>query len=200
MTLLVFLLTFAVIALAIIFVFCDWEKTFSAFDFSKRNLLFYTTVFIVAGLACVFYKIVLPLMLMFYVLTCSICLHILKKEFLPQDAPLILRINKSSYTIDNLNYTKDLGKLNFVKIDVCHLPDKLLVPFPRLWYKVNTSGAEVKKPHSKNVFINRIYQYLYSDYKTTTYEMPSPLVYPDVYSINCDKKAGNLQVRFVKAF
>lgn len=135
------------------FAYAFIKDIFSQFLFFKSDWLFFCGIFAAAFLCSVFWKIVLPLCFAFYVFICAWTGIILYGRFgsLPENTSVTL--NKESVIIgENSFYVEETNNKKIV-IEVYVLPQKLILPLPRVWYCVAgiTDADFFAEENEKNV-------------------------------------------------
>ena len=128
------MLSFAVasVALAIIFI----PNLTSFFSFSRYDVVYYATVFVVGGACLAFPKICLPVFAALYVVLCVFTAAVLYKSFGFQTGVIPVSVSADSVSVAGVSYIAQNAPDDTVSIwfAVYTLPDKLLVPFARTWY------------------------------------------------------------------
>ena len=195
-----FFLTIIVAATTVALIFGDWRKVISDMSLSFRTILFYGSIFACGILVCALYRVCVPVGIVLLLACTSFALHTLRNSFGQQQTLAILKIQTDSCTIDDHVFAANFAQISHLKLNVCHIPDTVILPIPRIWYDLHDDSVEFQRPHSYFFLLNWFYSIIYADVRVEEFEMPYPLVYPDVYSVHFSQRDGKLRVRFVKAF
>ena len=144
LTLACIMLSFVVASGAIAVIFIPELQSF--FVFSTEDYIYYASLFVAGCLCAVFPRIFFPTLFVLYVALSVFTVVLLNKSFALQRGAIPVSVTGTAVSISTIPSTEfavspkpnDSISLWFT---VYTLPDKLLVPLPRTWYRV--AGASV---------------------------------------------------------
>ena len=118
------------------FAFAFIKDIFLQFEFFKSEWLYFCCIFTAAFFSAVFWKIVLPLCFAFYVFICAWTGIMLYGRFGPLPEKQNVTLNRESVIIEENSFYVEKTNSKKIVIEVYTLPEKLILPLPRVWYSV----------------------------------------------------------------
>ena len=198
------ILFFCVLAGFTAFGFIAIDDFCGQLHFFVSEKLFFSLVFAVSLLCCVFWKVLLPLCAVLYAalsLYTGIFLYGLF-GVLPEKQSVT--VNKTFVNIDGSETSFDDAQNKKITVQVFVLPSKLLLPLPRVWYF--TSGLEEKEISFESGIEKSFLEQKLTEYKNfvlqnhtqVTVPLPQGDVLPAVYTLKFFTDTENLSCRLEK--
>lgn len=203
------LLSIAIVSAASLLIFVP--EFFMLPPAESADIIFYVLLFVFGFLCSAFWKTVLPISLSIYIIL-SFCtgIHLYRKFGTLTEFHNISVTEKNVY-VDEKSFTVPGDVQKSVVLSVYTLPNKLLLPLPRVWYTVDSviptsekdsykslsDELDVFSPPKKsgNFFLKAVDKYdsyIFSQCESTFVSIPNQTVLPSLYTMTCHAYSGQL--------
>lgn len=144
LTLACIMLSFVVASGAIAVIFIPEIQSFCVF--STEDYIYYASLFVAGCLCAVFPKVVIPTLFVLYAALSIFTVVLLNKSFASQKGAIPVSVSGTAVSVsstpaESFDLSAKPNDSISLWFTVYTLPDKLLVPLPRTWYRV--AGASV---------------------------------------------------------
>jgi len=199
----------AVAAVAVAVILIPSIKNY--FVFTKVDVFYYAGIFIVGGLCAAFPKICFPSFIVLYVILSVFTTFALYDSFGFLTGTVPVTVAQDSVTVgrERYQFAQEAGSQTTVLFTVYTLPDKLLVPLPRTWYKSagvtsNIAPLPVEKNLPDSMQLSSpfafFYRYVFSSAATKNAELPFSAVTPSLYTITVHRELCQITFSAARSF
>ncbi len=203
------LLSICVAAATAFLLFCKGE---SPLLFAAENIVFFVALCLAGFLACLFWKIVFPAFVLLYVIFSAYTGVRLYSRFGSHNEEIQISLSDSSVKIGEKSLAVDFAGQKNLAIEEYLLPAKLLLPLPRVWYKVcGVSGGKISSEgnanfipleadylESKNTGLSSFESWLLKNKEMVFAKIPEAKVLPALYRVKFSVNLEKLSYTFEK--
>jgi hypothetical protein len=215
LTLFYFFLSGAVVLVAALFFFTT--NPLKLLPLQTDDLLFFLCLLFIGGTSAFFWKTVFPVVLLCYLILSfftGIKLYTLFGTTLDTHE---ITITADSVYVDGSRFLVNRRDQEYIVLDVSVIPDRLLLPLPRVWFSVAGVADELEKPgavfpdekngfrrelfNDSNVvsrFISKYLVWLVHDHGYQYVRLPDFSCSPAVYTLSCKVRNKTVYCSFSK--